>query len=69
MLVPFAALVFFGMVVDQVYHIWRDLFFGADIVLGGLEDGGEMISITVALLLAAAIFLRGPGQEFIYFRF
>ena len=59
LLVPFGALVFFGMFVDQVYHILRHAFFGADILLGMLEDGGEMIAITMACVLAAALVKHG----------
>jgi len=33
----------------------RDAFFGADILLGLLEDGGEMVAITAACVLAAAM--------------
>jgi len=56
LLVPFGALVFFGAFIDQLYHVMRDAFFGADILLGLLEDGGEMVAITVACVLAAAMF-------------
>lgn len=55
LLVPVGALVFFGAFIDQLYHVMRDAFFGADIVLGGLEDGGEMVAITLACVLAAAM--------------
>jgi hypothetical protein len=58
LLIPFCALVFFAIVVDQAFHVWRDAFFGSDIVLGTLEDGGEMMAISVDVALAAVL-VRG----------
>ena len=63
LLVPFSALVFFGMFVDQIYHILRHAFFGADILLGMIEDGGEMIAITMACALAAALVKHGSHDR------
>lgn len=62
LLVPFGALVFFGAFVDQLFHVMRDAFFGADILLGGLEDGGEMIAITVTCVMAAAMVRQSKGD-------
>ena len=62
LLLPFGALLFFAIFVDQVFHIWRDLFFGADIVLATLEDGGEMIAISVECALAAVL-VRGGARH------
>ena len=62
MLLPFAALLFFAIFVDQIFHIWRDLFFGADIVLATLEDGGEMIAVSVECALAAVL-VRGGVRD------
>jgi hypothetical protein len=63
LLIPFAALVFFGLVVDQVYHILRDAFPHADVVLGGSEDGGEMLAITLACAMAAALVKLGADDD------
>ena len=62
MLLPFIALLFFAIGVDQVYHSWRNLFFGADIVLATLEDGGEMMAISVECALAAVL-VRGGIRD------
>jgi len=61
LLLPFWALLFFAIVVDQAFHIWRNAFFGADILLATLEDGGEMIAISVACALAAALVRHGAS--------
>ena len=55
LLLPFAALLFCAVFVDQLYHIMHDAFFGAGILLDMLEDGGEMIVITTACMVAAAL--------------
>jgi hypothetical protein len=55
LLTPFVALVFCGVVVDQLFHVMRDAFFGVDVMLGMIEDGGEMVAITAACVLAAAM--------------
>ena len=60
LMLPFLALVFFALFVDQVYHVLRNAFFGADILLGMLEDGGEMVAITTECALAAALVRAGP---------
>lgn len=62
MLLPFVALLFFAIFVDQIFHVWRDLFFGADIVLATLEDGGEMVAVSLECALAAVL-VRGGIQE------
>jgi hypothetical protein len=60
LLIPFGALVFFAVVVDQAFHIYRDLFFGADIILATLEDGGEMIAVSLECALAAVLVKGDP---------
>ncbi|OGL48780.1 MAG: hypothetical protein A2161_13315 [Candidatus Schekmanbacteria bacterium RBG_13_48_7] len=60
MMVPFVALLFCGIFVDQLYTTFWDLFFGAGILLDMIEDGGEMIVITTACMLAAALVKHGP---------
>jgi hypothetical protein len=63
LLLPFAGLLFFAIFIDQVYHVWRDAFFGADIVLATLEDGGEMVVISVNCALAAVLVRGGPAAH------
>ena len=62
LLLPFGALLFFAIFVDQLFHIWRDLFFGADIILATLEDGGEMLAISLECALAAVL-VRGRARH------
>ena len=61
-MLPFVALLFFAIGVDQVYHSGRNLFFGADVVLATLEDGGEMMAISVEFALAAVL-VRGGVRD------
>jgi hypothetical protein len=58
MLLPFIALLFFAIGVDQAHQSWRNLFFGAEVVLATLEDGGEMMAISVEFALAAVLVRR-----------
>ncbi|QJR79463.1 hypothetical protein CA267_000940 [Alteromonas pelagimontana] len=54
-------LVFFGVVVDM-FHIALHLSWGGSYLLGLIEDGGEMISVS---LLAGYVFLRtGNSQNY-----
>ncbi len=54
LLVPLVALFAFGVVFDQLYHVLKDSFAGAGILLDTIEDGGEMLAMTAACALALA---------------
>ena len=60
-LMTFAWLLFFAIFIDQFYHIARDWFPDADVVLGSLEDGGEMVSITFASAISFALVKCGTS--------
>jgi len=59
LLLPFFALVFFALVVDQLYHVLYNAFPGVDVLLGALEDGGEMVAISLDCALAGALVRNG----------
>jgi len=51
-LIPFGMLLFCGIIVDQGYHTLWDAFPGAGILLDSIEDGGEMVAMTLTCALA-----------------
>lgn len=51
----FGLLLFFGVAVDVVHSLMSGTFFGASLLLELIEDGGEMISISLACALAVAV--------------
>ena len=55
LLVPFGAMLFCAIFMDQIYHVLKDAFFCCGILLDMIEDGGEMVTTTLALALAAAL--------------
>jgi hypothetical protein len=51
----FGLLLFFGLGVDMLHSLMNGAFFGASLLLELIEDGGEMVSISLACALAFAV--------------
>jgi hypothetical protein len=62
LLIPLGCLLLCAVVVDQLYHGYAHSFFGAGILLDVVEDGGEMLAITVTLAVAIGEQLRRPHR-------
>jgi hypothetical protein len=62
LLIPFVALLFCAIFVDQLYSNFHALFPGSGTLLDILEDGGEMIAITTGCLCAATLVKYGASR-------
>ena len=51
----FGLLLLFGFAVDMVHSLLNGTFFASSLVLELIEDGGEMVSISLACVLAVAV--------------
>lgn len=63
LMVPVAGLLFAAVFVDQLYLSNRNRFPGAGIVIDSVEDGGEMLAITLLCALVAVLVRSSPDRN------